>query len=86
VALREGIGRGVNRLIVQAAANAQKGADLIVGLTFEERITEETGEAVAIDFSSVESLVAYLFDERNRRQGASRVLRASLKRGCTRVR
>jgi antirestriction protein ArdC len=34
-----------NRLIVQAAANAQKAVDLIAGLTFEEEITEETGDA-----------------------------------------
>src|SRR5258708_29245602 len=47
-----------NRLIVQAAANAQKAVDLIAGLTFEDKITEETGDAVATDFSSVESLVA----------------------------
>jgi antirestriction protein ArdC len=47
-----------NRLIVQAAANAQKAVDLIAGLTFEDAITEETGDAVATDFSSVESLVA----------------------------
>ena len=47
-----------DRLIVQAAANAQKAVDLIVGLTFEEEIAEETGDAVATDFSSVESLVA----------------------------
>lgn len=32
-----------NRLIVQAAANAQKAIDLIVGTTFEEEITQETG-------------------------------------------
>jgi antirestriction protein ArdC len=47
-----------NRLIVQAAANAQKAIDLIVGTTFEEEITEETGEAVASGFSSVESLAS----------------------------
>jgi antirestriction protein ArdC len=46
-----------NRLIVQAAANAQKAIDLIVGTTFEEEITEETGEAVAGGFPSVESRV-----------------------------
>ena len=47
-----------NRLIVHAAANAQKAVDLIVGTTFEEEITEETGDAVASGFSSVESQVA----------------------------
>jgi antirestriction protein ArdC len=47
-----------NRLIVHAAANAQKAVDLIVGTTFEEEITEETGEAAGSGFSSVESLAA----------------------------
>ena len=47
-----------NRLIVHAAANAQKAVDLIVGTTFEEEITEETGDAVASGFSSVKPLVA----------------------------
>ena len=47
-----------NRLIVHAAANAQKAVDSIVGTTFEEEITEETGDAVASGLSSVESQVA----------------------------
>jgi antirestriction protein ArdC len=47
-----------NRLIVQAAANAQKAVDLIVGTTFEEELTEATGEADASGFSSVESPAA----------------------------
>jgi antirestriction protein ArdC len=47
-----------NRLIVHAAANAQKAVDVIVGTTFEEEITEETGEAAASGFSSVESMAA----------------------------
>ena len=47
-----------NRLIVHAAANAQKAVDLIVGTTFEEEITEETGEPAASGLSSVESLAA----------------------------
>jgi antirestriction protein ArdC len=47
-----------NRLIVHAAANAQKAVDLIVGTTFEQEITEETGEAAASGLSPVESLAA----------------------------
>ena len=47
-----------NRLIIQAAANAQKAVDLIVGTTFEEEITEATREAVASGSSSVEPFAA----------------------------
>ena len=38
-----------NRLIVHAAANAQRAVDSILGTTFEEEVesTEDTGEAVA---------------------------------------
>ena len=46
-----------NRLVIQAAANAQKAVDLIVGTSFEEGVTEATGEA-ANGFSYVESLTA----------------------------
>jgi antirestriction protein ArdC len=47
-----------NRLIIQAAANAQKAVDLIVGTTFEGEITEATREAVASGSSSVEPFAA----------------------------
>jgi antirestriction protein ArdC len=49
---------GDNRLIVHAAANAQRAVDLIVGTTLEEEITEEAGEAAASGFFSAESLAA----------------------------
>ena len=34
-----------NRLIVHAAANAQRAVDLILGSTFEEETTENAGDA-----------------------------------------
>ena len=47
-----------NRLIVHAAANAQKAVDEIVGTSLEEETAEETQEAAASGLSSVESLAA----------------------------